>query len=85
MVRAQRARRFNRELAVDSTWNKSGAAACARALAALRLEVVPGDVEALLSATASATVTDALLNARVLATRNPPNEYFVRLVSASVK
>ena len=56
-----------------------------RALAALRWEMVAGDVEAHLAAAASATVTRAFPNEFVLAIQNPPNESFVRLVSASVK
>jgi hypothetical protein len=47
--------------------------------------MVADDVEAHLFAAASATVTRAFLNARVLTLQNPPNEMIVRLLSASVK
>jgi hypothetical protein len=83
MAQAQRAQQIHRELAVEAT--KLPAAAGVRALAAPRWAMVADDVEAHLSAGASATVTRAFMNERVLTLENPPNEIFVRLLSASVK
>ena len=84
MVQAQRAQQSRRDLAVDAN-SSCAAAAGARALAAVRWELVAGDVEAHPAAAASATVTRAVMNEQVFAVRNPLVERVVRLVIASAK